>query len=144
MSFHRPTCGPESWQELLADPQKHWVSGYSARTLAHCWEDAKGLPPEIAALFGGHATLLLAIPEHKVELPGGSRPSQTDLFALVRWQERTGFLRTVPYEPEGPGRPPVRWTVNPVVIGRSLAEIAGIQLTGDPRYKASSPDVTRL
>jgi hypothetical protein len=89
MSFYRPTHGPGSWQELLSDPQKHWVTGYSARTLAHCWEDARGLPPEIASLFGGHATLLLAIPEHKVDLPGGSRPSQTDLFALVRWEERT-------------------------------------------------------
>jgi len=89
MGIYRPTRGPESWQELLADPQKHWVTGYSARTLAHCWEDAKGLPPEIAALFGGQATLLVAIPEHKVELPGGSRPSQTDLFALLRSQDRT-------------------------------------------------------
>jgi hypothetical protein len=89
MSIYRPTHGPASWQELLADPQKHWVTGYSARTLAHCWEDAKGLPPEIDALFGGKATLLLAIPEHKVDLPGGSRPSQTDLFALVRSQDQT-------------------------------------------------------
>jgi hypothetical protein len=49
MGIYRRTHGPESWQELLADPQKQWVTGYSARTLAHCWEDAEGLPPEIAA-----------------------------------------------------------------------------------------------
>ncbi|MBY0322036.1 MAG: hypothetical protein K2X72_25140 [Reyranella sp.] len=89
MSLYRPTLGPACWQELLADPQKQWRMGYSARTLAHCWEDAKGLPPEIAALFNGRATLLLAIPEHKVDLPGGTRPSQTDLFALVRSQDLT-------------------------------------------------------
>lgn len=89
MSIYWPTRGPASWQALLADPEKHWETGYSARTLAHCWEDAKGLPPEIAALFDDQATLLLGIPEHKVDLPGGSRPSQTDLFALVRWHDRT-------------------------------------------------------
>lgn len=40
-------------------------------------------------MFGGSATLLLAIPEHKVPLPGGSRPSQTDLFAILRREDRT-------------------------------------------------------
>ena len=39
---------------------------------------------EINALFGGAADLLIAIPEHKVKLPGGRRESQNDLFALVR------------------------------------------------------------
>lgn len=48
------------------------------------WEAAKGVPPEIAELLGGSAELLLAIPEHKVSLPGGSRESQCDVFALVR------------------------------------------------------------
>lgn len=89
MGIYRPTRGAECWQDLLADPQKHWATGHSARTLAHCWEDAEGLPPEVAALFQGRASLLLAIPEHKVELPGGGRPSQTDLFALMRMQDRT-------------------------------------------------------
>ena len=89
MSIYCPTRGPASWQELLADPKKHWVMGYSARTLAHCWEDAKGLPLEISALFAGRATLLLAVPEHKVDLPGGRRPSQSDLFALLRQDDST-------------------------------------------------------
>jgi hypothetical protein len=44
-------------------------------------------PPEIANILEpvvGPATLLLAIPEHKVALPGGRRESQCDVFALVR------------------------------------------------------------
>lgn len=89
MTIYVPATGPESWSGLLADPVKHWRTGYSARTLAHCWQAATGLPPEIGALFGLEATLLIGIPEHKVELPGGSRPSQTDLFALVRRGEQT-------------------------------------------------------
>lgn len=84
MPIYVPASGPASWQMLLADPQKQWVTGYSARTLACCWQSAKGLPPEIAALFGSGSTLLIGIPEHKVDLPGGSRPSQSDLFALIR------------------------------------------------------------
>lgn len=52
--------------------------------MAFAWESASGLPPEIAALFDAPAELLLAVPEHKVPLPGGSRDSQNDVFALVR------------------------------------------------------------
>lgn len=89
MAILRPTQSAECWRELLADPEKHWRIGFSARTLAHCWEDAGGLPPEIDSLFGRTAELLVAIPEHKVPLPGGQRPSQTDLFALLRREGRT-------------------------------------------------------
>jgi hypothetical protein len=83
-----PTAGPADWQRLLGDPAKHWRTGYSARTLAHCWEEASGLPPEIASMLGAigeNPELLVAIPEHKVPLPGSSRgDSQNDVFALVR------------------------------------------------------------
>jgi hypothetical protein len=84
MTIYVPATGPESWQNLLADPIKHWETGYSARTLAYCGQAARGLPPEILGLFGANTSLLIGIPEHKVDLPGGRRPSQTDLFALLR------------------------------------------------------------
>jgi hypothetical protein len=84
-----PTLGAESWRLLLADPVKHWKIGYSARTLAHCWEAADGLPPEIAALFSEGAELLIAIPEHKVSLGDAGRESQTDVFALVKSKNKT-------------------------------------------------------
>ena len=82
-----PTKGPENWQSLLAHPEKHWKSGYSARTMAFSWEEADGLPREIAALFEGIDTvpeLLIALPEFKTPLPGGDRDSQTDVLAIVR------------------------------------------------------------
>jgi hypothetical protein len=85
------TSSPKDWQKLLADPDKHWKIGYSARTLAYCWESAGGFPPEVAeALHRTDAasladlTPVLAIPEFKVPLPGGERPSQNDLFVLAR------------------------------------------------------------
>jgi hypothetical protein len=86
-----PTSGPDDWRQLLADPDKHWKTGYSARTLAHCWEDAKGFPPEVTAPFTRSTELLLTdltpllvIPEFKVALPGGGRASQNDIFVLGR------------------------------------------------------------
>lgn len=85
-----PTEGPETWRRFLADPEKQWKSGYSALSTAYSWEKADGLPPEIQALFEGAedpalhgATLALAIPEYKVPLRGGTRPSQNDVCALV-------------------------------------------------------------
>jgi hypothetical protein len=84
--IYTPSTGPESWKRLLAKPDLHWEPGYSAKTLAQCWEAAPGLPPEIARLFEptlGQAELLLALPEHKVPLPGGGADSQSDVFALV-------------------------------------------------------------
>ncbi len=85
------TSGPKDWRVLLADPDKQWKTGYSAKTLAHCWEAVEGFPPEVAkALQQTDEALLedltpvLAIPEFKVPLPGGVRPSQNDLFVLAR------------------------------------------------------------
>jgi len=42
------TSGPDDWQKLLAKPEKQWKSGYSARTLAHCWEAVDEFPPEVS------------------------------------------------------------------------------------------------
>jgi hypothetical protein len=81
-----PSAGPDSWKQFLAQPELHWATGYSARTLAHCWEAAAGLPPEIERLLVpslGETELLLALPEHKVPLPGGQRESQSDIFLLL-------------------------------------------------------------
>jgi hypothetical protein len=85
------TSGPNDWQSLLADQSKHWKTGYSAKTLAHCWEAVEGFPPEVAGalqrtddgLLEG-LTPVLGIPEFKVPLPGGVRPSQNDLFVLAK------------------------------------------------------------
>ena len=84
-----PSTGPDAWRNLLADPQKHWAQGYSARTLAHCWEAQEGFPPEIKNLLDQNAELanaepLFIFPEWKVPLPGGARPSQNDAWVLAK------------------------------------------------------------
>lgn len=85
------TTGPDDWKAFLADPEKHWRMGYSARTLAHCWESADGFPPEVSSAFAAatdpelkQVVPLLAVPEFKVALPGGNRASQNDIFVLAR------------------------------------------------------------
>jgi uncharacterized protein DUF6946 len=86
-----PSTKPEDWQSLLADPEKHWRKGYSARALAYCWQDSNGFPACVNRAFRKtdiglfhDIELLLAIPEHKVSLPGGSRSSQNDLFVVAK------------------------------------------------------------
>jgi len=87
-----PTQTPSDWQHLLAKPKLHWKKSYSAMTTAACWEAADGeLPPEVNQIFqvSGQSDLLdlkllAAIPECEVDLPGGTRPSHTDVLALAR------------------------------------------------------------
>jgi hypothetical protein len=90
-----PTQSPTDWQRLLAEPDKHWKPGYSAHSLATCWESADSIPPEISALIRSHPdfsadapSLVVGLPELKTELPGGGSASQTDLFAIVASSEK--------------------------------------------------------
>jgi len=78
--------GPEDWRDRLARPDLHWKPGRSAMEAALAWEGASGLPDEIAALFP-EARLIQAIVEYPVDLPGGRRPSLTDVFALIADRE---------------------------------------------------------
>lgn len=65
-------------------------------TLARAWEEQgeQGFPPDVAAVLASsqaseltNLSLLLALPEYQVALPGGDRPSQTDLLAIARGDE---------------------------------------------------------
>ena len=86
-----PSSSPASWRAFLADPAKHWRTGYSAKALAHAWEAAAGIPREITRAFVRsqfselrEIELVLAIPEYETDLPGGRRPTCTDVFVLAR------------------------------------------------------------
>ena len=88
--FYTPTEGVNSWQKLLASPEKHWKSGNSAKTLAYCWEENEGFPEEFEFVFtnsGLQPEILLAIPEFKVDLDTAKRPSQNDLYVLAKDDE---------------------------------------------------------
>ena len=83
----------DQWRQLIANPELHWRIGYSARTLAHCWSAANGLPQSVQRLFAVWGTepfddfrVLLVRPELKVSLAGLGHDSQTDAWVLGRNQ----------------------------------------------------------
>jgi hypothetical protein len=86
------TRGIGSWRDRLASPDRQWKRGYSAFETAVSWEIASktssGIPgPLETVLRGGGfdaSVLLLAIGEHKVDLPAGAAASQSDVWALIR------------------------------------------------------------
>lgn len=82
-----PSKGPDSWKEFLAQPDKQWETGFSAKTMAHCWEDQNGFPKGFNRPLkdsGLNLEILLAIPEYKVNLDNNKAPSQNDLFVLSK------------------------------------------------------------
>jgi len=87
-----PALSPEDWRRFLAEPDTQWRIGFSARAVAHAWQEAAGFPSEVAALLDSasdinlrRAQLLFAFPEHKVHFPpSDARPSQSDVFALAK------------------------------------------------------------
>jgi hypothetical protein len=87
-----PSSSGSDWQKLLAKPSLHWKRGYSAMCAAACWESAGDkLPADISMALDRsnvaevrNLKLIAAIPEWETPLPGGSRPSFTDILAITR------------------------------------------------------------
>lgn len=82
-----PTNDAESWKDLLADKEMHWKKGFSAMATAYSWENAGNIPSEIHNVISENSDfndleLLLVLPEYKVDLPGGAKPSQNDVLAV--------------------------------------------------------------
>jgi hypothetical protein len=47
-----PSRGAEDWQRLLAEPEKHWRSGYSAKALAALPDEATCLHAQVFEVLG--------------------------------------------------------------------------------------------
>ena len=76
---------------MLEKPDLHWKTGHSAKTLAYCWQEANDFPRSVKKVFRDSklklfrdVELLLAFPEYKVPLPGGTTCSQNDIFILAK------------------------------------------------------------
>lgn len=115
-----PSTKPEDWQSLLADPEKHWRKGYSARALAFCWQEANGFPACVNRAFKKsdidlfqNMEVLLAIPEYKVSLPGGPRSSQNDLFVLAKSNDELISIAVEGKVSEPFGDTVSKWLQNP-------------------------------
>jgi hypothetical protein len=86
-----PSDSADRWKDLLAEPKKQWKKGYSARTLAYCWQEADGFPESIVTTFQNskidlfeNVELLFTFPEYKIPLPGGKRESQNDIYVIAK------------------------------------------------------------
>jgi len=86
-----PSHSEEDWKQFLAEPDKQWKDGFSAKSLAVAWHTANGLPLSVVQAFKNSHNeifkdleMIFGIPEYKVSLPGGERASQNDLFVLAR------------------------------------------------------------
>jgi len=115
------------WQSRLGDPELHWKRGASAMELAVAWLGARrsgrGLPKDVAALLDAvpvldGAAIKLAVPELRTALPGGSRASQTDLWALLRTSERLVSLSVEGKAAESFGELTTAWLNVPKPDGR--------------------------
>jgi hypothetical protein len=91
MSFFIKASKPEDWKLQLAEPDKHWKDGYSAKELAYCWMNAGGFPISVKTVFNkskygafDKLQFLAGFVEYKVPLPGGGHPSQNDILVLAR------------------------------------------------------------
>jgi hypothetical protein len=92
--FYIPTTCSRDWKKLLAE-DKHWKDDYSAKLLADCWQQANNFPDDVRRVFMNSGIsllqdieLLIAFPEYKVSLPGGSRASQNDIFVLAKGNDQ--------------------------------------------------------
>lgn len=92
VNIYVPARCPEDWRPLLAQPNKHWRTGYSANALAHAWmEQQTDFPSSVKRVFARsgikifrNISMLLAIPEYQTPIPGGRRASQSDIFVLAK------------------------------------------------------------
>ena len=74
--------------------------------------------------------------EVRREALGQAQNAHQSLLVL-RALERAGYLRQIAYQPDGAGRPPLRWDVNPLLIGTSPAEIAEIIIPSEAAQGAA-------
>ena len=84
-----PANNPDDWKPLVGS--ENWKTGYSAKALAYCWQEANDFPESVRNVFikSGiglfkNVKLLLAFPEWKTPLSGGRRPAQNDIFILAK------------------------------------------------------------
>jgi hypothetical protein len=108
----------DDWKQFLAEPDKHWKRGFSARSIAYCWQETDGLPDDVRLVllqepaFEGIETLF-AIPEHQVMLNGGARPSQNDVWVIARTKTSLISIAVKGKASESFGPTMAEWSINP-------------------------------
>ncbi len=154
-----PSTGPGDWRRLLAAPERHWKPRKSAFECAASWEgvqrNARGLPGPVANALDSHpstanAALLLAIPECRVEIPGGGHTSQNDVWALLRTEAGLVSLSVEAKCGEALDRPVGQWLADATARSgkprrleflRECLGLSGVEISGlryQPLHRAAS------
>ncbi|HZK68016.1 MAG TPA: hypothetical protein VFC36_00310 [Paludibacter sp.] len=130
--FFIPSSGPESWKDFLAS-KKHWKKGYSAKTMAYCWEDSNGFPKNFNDIFLGvglDLEMILALPEYKVYLDTKKAPSQNDLFVLSRDSQGLATIMVEGKVSESFGKTVKAWQTTPTKLERMNFLISKLEING--------------
>jgi hypothetical protein len=139
-----PSRSPAAWKRLLANPERQWRIGCSARALANSWQEAEELPSEVRRVLSRtfpEIRALICIPEHKVSLPGGGGSSQTDLWVLGRSRDDLVSIAVEGKISETFGPTTEEWLVDASVGKRKrlkfLSELLGCtqEIPGRVRYQ---------
>ncbi len=143
-----PVDNPEAWKVFLADP-RHWKTGYSAKSLAYCWQETDDFPKCVKYVFQNSSIdifknieLLLAFPEYKVSLAGGLRSSQNDIFILAKGNGQLIAIAVEGKVAEDFGQTVAEWrlkkdgkTNKDKRLKFLLQELCLEDITGDIRYQ---------
>ncbi len=144
-----PSGGVEDWRKFLAEPDKQWRTGYSAKSLAYSWEEADGFPREVQAVFEESEfeelrdiEPLLVVPEHQVPLPPkNGRSSQNDVFVLAKSMDQLVSITVEGKVSEPFGQTVADWMATPSEGKKErlefLKEQLGLkgELPSDVRYQ---------
>lgn len=152
-----PARRADDWQQFLAKPEKHWVTGRSAKTFAHCWQAARDFPPSVRRGFKQspyplfhQIEMLLGIPERPVPLPGQGKASFSDLFVLAK---SGGDLVSIAVEGKVGEKFDVRisdWLLRDTVSDEAISEAPalppdpGASAAASARPKRSGPSAGKL
>ena len=146
-SVYVPANTLTDWQNLLAEPEKHWRQGFSAMAIAQAWQHANGFPAAVGSVFEAcgepftSLVPLLIIPEHKVDLPPRGRPSQNDVWVLARHRSGLASITVEGKVAESFGPTLAEWQKSDSDGKRErlqfLTQTLGIsgELPGDLRYQ---------
>lgn len=95
--FQIPIVKPAEIIPRLGKQELHWKVGRSAYELSTAWMESGSIPPKVKSVLDqasewAGASLLEGIFERETDLPGGGRPSQTDLLAILSTDEGNSIL----------------------------------------------------
>ena len=127
----KESSGPEHWKKLLADPVKHWRTGYSAKALAYSWEEAGGFPPEVSETLDKCTFPTLqgiefsyGLVEHHTPVPGRGRSSQTDLLVITNNRKSPTVIAVEGKVSEGFDKSVSEW--NPTQSSNKMTRLSGL------------------